>query len=172
MYISPGENLTCCAVGPPSPKVTWIRHNKELSSATGCATVQRSTLSDEGAYLCRAENQLGTDEKQVIVMFSKFRFVSRPPENLYLKAGQRVDVRCSAAIGRTSARISWSRPKCLSCSSQYAPSARVLGDGTLQLVSAKTWDSGVYYCIATAGGVIQRARVEINVGNQPTGKLY
>ncbi|XP_065844103.1 contactin-5-like [Oscarella lobularis] len=34
MYISPGENLTCCAVGPPSPKVTWIRHNKELSSGT------------------------------------------------------------------------------------------------------------------------------------------
>ena len=171
IYVRPGDNITCLAVGPPLPTVTWKRHGKELMSGLGSATLQVNSILDEGAYSCYAENQFGTDEKHVVVLLSTFRFIKRPPETLHLKVGAKADVSCSAALGGNSVDVSWSLPKCLSCNSYYQSSARDLGNGSLLFVSAKIWDSGVYHCIANAKGVTHKATVEINVGNQPTGKV-
>ena len=140
-----------------------------MTSGLGSATLQVNSILDEGAYSCHAENQFGTDEKDIVVLMSTFRFIERPPETLHLEVGAKADVRCSA--GGNSVDVSWSLPKCLSCSSYYKSSARDLGNGTLFFASAKIWDSGVYHCIAKAKGVTYTATVEINVGNQPTGKI-
>ena len=142
-----------------------------MTSGLGSATLQVNSILDEGAYSCHAENQFGADEIDVVVLLSTFRFIERPPETLHLEVGAKADVYCSAALGGNSVDASWSLPKCLSCSSYYKSSARDLGNGTLFFASAKIWDSGVYHCTAKAKGVTHTATVEINVGNQPTGKI-
>ena len=149
--ILPGENITCCAVGPPLPTVTWMRHNRKLLNATGCATLQFNSINyeDQGAYTCHAENQLGTNKKQVVVLF-KTGFIERPPKNLRLKVGQNALVQCSAAAQGTFVNVSWSFVRCGSCKTQ----ALDLGSGTLRFVSVETWHSGRYQCVAKVNGIL------------------
>ena len=172
LYVSPGDSITCFTVGTPLPTVTWKRHNnKQVTSGLGSATLRVSGASDVGPYSCYAENQFGTDEEQFVVLLDTFSFIDYPPETLHLKVGEKARVHCSAALRGRSVNVSWSLPDCLGCNSNYKSSARDLGNGTLRLVSAKIWDSGVYHCTAKANGVTQTAAVTINVGNQPTGKI-
>ena len=171
IYVCPADNITCLAVGPPLPTVTWKRHNKQLTSGLGSATLQISSIiPDEGAYSCHAENQFGTDEKRVTLIIA-FCFIDRPPKTLHLEVGEKAEVHCSAALGRKSVDASWSLPKCFSCNRKYQSSARDIGNGTLRFVSAKIWDSGVYCCTVKAKGATLTAKVKIYVGNQPTGNI-
>ena len=150
-YVLPGENITCCAVGLPLPTVTWMRHSKKLLNATGCATLQFNSINyeDQGAYTCHAENQLGTNKKQVVVLL-KTGFIERPPKNLRLKVGQNALVHCSAAAQGTFVNVSWPSARCGSCKTQ----ARDLGNGTLRFVSVETWHSGRYQCVAKVNGIL------------------
>ena len=161
--MSLGDRITCSAVGPPPPTVTWRRHGKDLTSGFASATLQINGVLDEGAYLCYAENQFGTDKKQVDVLLDSVRFVDRPPKNLHLELGQEAFVHCTAAAGAAFVNTTWHWiHKCLGCGKQ--PLA--LSNGTLKFFPTVTWMGGMYTCIAAANGVTLTADVQVQVGNQ------
>ena len=72
-----GKNVTlqCAAEGTPKPYVTWIGTNgKEIEKRkgivrlpTGELLIKRITRKYTGKYLCKAENQFGSEMAQIDV---------------------------------------------------------------------------------------------------------
>lgn len=60
--------LTCSAVGNPSPSYTWTHSSRELSQDTSSVlTIKSATSSDGGQYTCTAKNIIGTVTKTFTV---------------------------------------------------------------------------------------------------------
>uniref|UniRef100_A0A1Y1MHB7 Ig-like domain-containing protein n=2 Tax=Photinus pyralis TaxID=7054 RepID=A0A1Y1MHB7_PHOPY len=76
MTVGDGESLTlsCIVKGDPEPQVVWSKNNKVLSSSdimdlkykNGIATLHINEVfpEDEGDYVCKATNSIGTIETQ------------------------------------------------------------------------------------------------------------
>ena len=58
-------NIICEATGKPDPGIRWIHNGKVKSSGTKTAelTFTPITKKDAGMYICRANNSVGSAEK-------------------------------------------------------------------------------------------------------------
>lgn len=76
LTVNDGESLTLTAhvIGDPEPQVVWTKDNKPLNSSEVVDLKYRNGIAklhinevypeDEGIYLCRATNSIGTSETQ------------------------------------------------------------------------------------------------------------
>lgn len=74
LTVNDGESLTLTThvTGDPDPQIQWIKNNKQLSSSevvdlkykNGIAklTINEVYPEDEGEYICKATNVMGTAE--------------------------------------------------------------------------------------------------------------
>ena len=71
-----GSNLTlrCRVRGYPVPTITWFKDEKQLSANGRISTnsdgelfVKGLEVSDNGIYTCEASNDLGKDQKKVVI---------------------------------------------------------------------------------------------------------
>ena len=62
-------DLKCEAAGYPAPTVTWTKDGAPVQSAVaGVIYIRRSTRDDSGAYVCKADNNVGqADQIRVFV---------------------------------------------------------------------------------------------------------
>lgn len=62
-------NLTCTALGAPSPTVKWIRNSKTLATGLSSAryTINGIQLHQAGEYMCMASNAFGSSRKSTFV---------------------------------------------------------------------------------------------------------
>ena len=75
LNVTVGSTATfnCTASGDPTPTLTWSYSNQQLSSggrilispSGESLRILNAQQSDEGVYVCEAENQVGSDTAQV-----------------------------------------------------------------------------------------------------------
>lgn len=63
-------NISCIAIGLPTPSVKWVRLNRTDSTNTtvsnnGVLIINNSSLSDTGDYVCVATNIVGINTAQI-----------------------------------------------------------------------------------------------------------
>ncbi|ODM92162.1 Down syndrome cell adhesion molecule-like protein Dscam2 [Orchesella cincta] len=92
--------LACKSVGIPLPDVFWLKNDLPLPShnllRNGSLFINRIKGLDEGVYICRAQNEHGSDEIQHRVI------ISRPPSSVPIFVGYVTD---------SSIQIHWDPPE-------------------------------------------------------------
>ena len=58
-------DLKCNATGYPSPIVTWKKDGRKLHSGSSIVHIASSSKSDSGAYVCIADNGVGSEGMEV-----------------------------------------------------------------------------------------------------------
>ena len=159
------QNVTtaCTAAGQPQPRITWSKSVGRLPEdrsdvMNGTLTIYNVTKKDRGTYICMAENILGsaTDTAQLLV-FSRIRFIVRPPQELTPMIGTTVALPCGAESDlRTT--ITWTKDG----KSSLPVESNVLLNGTLLIQKITKSHVGNYTCRVTNALSTIEAKVRIN----------
>ena len=72
--------LLCQATGIPTPSITWMFNGQQLESKNGELKLVEVGRSQEGKYVCKAENKYGSVEGEVQLQVIKG--VKKENENL------------------------------------------------------------------------------------------
>jgi len=160
------QNVTiaCNAIGQPRPSITWSKAVGNLPK--GRTEVKKINLTfysvikkDRGAYICKAENILGsTKETALLIVYSPLRFKVRPPQEVTPASfGSTVRLPCVAESDLRPA-ITWTKDG----KSSLPVDSYVLLNGTLILQNIKKPHEGSYTCRATNALTTIEAKVKIN----------
>ncbi|XP_076631096.1 terribly reduced optic lobes isoform X1 [Colletes latitarsis] len=144
----------CEADGYPSPQIDWIRvhgpMNPEVIIDNGVWTLRAVSKNDEAEYKCIARNNVGIDEKTV-VLYVKADNPNKPPPTGIApvinppewtgSVGEVIRITCTQS---QAANVTWSR-------SEYLPMPTTASqiDGVLTIMHPTQHDSGIYVCTAT-----------------------
>uniref|UniRef100_A0A8C9UEL9 Hemicentin 1 n=1 Tax=Serinus canaria TaxID=9135 RepID=A0A8C9UEL9_SERCA len=140
-----GSNVTlpCYVQGYPEPRVSWRRLDGAplfsrpfaLSSSsqlrTGALAIQNLWVSDEGTYVCEAENQFG-------------RIQSRPATVTVTGLGK------SSALDSAGFLSFQAEPHCIPKCTLSGSISHVRSDGSLHLERVRLQDGGDYTCMASS----------------------
>ncbi len=159
------QNVTivCTATGQPLPSITWYKSVGSLPEdrtkvMNGTLTIYSVTRKDDGTYICKAENILGSATNTALVMiFSPLRFKVRPPKEVTPEFGLSVQLPCVAESDlRTT--ITWTKDG----KSLLSVESNVLLNGTLLIRNIKKSHEGFYTCRATNALTTVEAKVKTN----------
>ena len=158
-----GQNITiaCSATGQPKPNVTW---SKAIGVLPGRTAVKNGVLKinnvkgdDGGIYVCKAKNILGTAEGPThLVIFSRLRFLVRPPQQINPFVGSPVHLPC-VAESDLSPTITWLKDG----KPSLPVDSNILQNNTLAIPSVKKSHFGTYSCRASNALTTIKASVEI-----------
>ena len=165
-----GQDVTiaCTATGQPQPYITWSKSIGSLSHRTavtnGALEIYNVKRENGGIYICKAENILGTAEGTVQMMvFSRLRFLVRPPRQLTLSIGLPLHLAC-VAESDLRPTVTW-----LKDGKPSLPlDSNILRNNTLVIARAKKSHSGSYTCRARNAVATIEARVEIQTPPKPS----
>jgi hypothetical protein len=147
----------CNVTGHPKARVTWSKAVGSLPKIRvvvedGQLSLLNSQIDDSGAYLCKAENILGTVvAESILVVIPLPVFTAKPPSSLYNLIGTNIVLKCSAKGDRyhdPQPLITWRKENGVLPAGRYE-----VRDGSLILKNLVKSDSGVYVCTATSAGV-------------------
>ncbi|KAK3918578.1 Peroxidasin, partial [Frankliniella fusca] len=152
---APGDTVTldCRAVGAPPPVVSWtlngtpVAHSPRSLIATDGTLVLTGLRADEaGEYRCTASNTLGTASAAASVVINVAPRISTRPDNLTVKAGGTVLLRCRVD-GSPRPSVAWFKDgRAVTAAS---PRTTISNTGEeLRVEHAKQADGGVYVCRA------------------------
>ncbi|XP_070547482.1 cell adhesion molecule-related/down-regulated by oncogenes-like isoform X2 [Ptychodera flava] len=110
-----GENATleCIAKGKPLPRISWIRQNGDMPEERihqylGNLVIQNVQESDEGPYVCVAENGVALPHRQQVSLSVIVPpVIVEPPQDVAAKFGDRVEFRCEITGGNPVTDIQW-----------------------------------------------------------------
>uniref|UniRef100_A0A8C4U7D5 Hemicentin-1 n=1 Tax=Falco tinnunculus TaxID=100819 RepID=A0A8C4U7D5_FALTI len=171
-----GSNITlpCYVQGYPEPKVKWRRLNGAslfsrpfaVSSVgqlrTGALSINNLWVSDEGTYICEAENQFGRIQSQpatvtVTGLVTPLIGVSPPTANVI--EGQQLTLPCVLLAGNPIPDRRWIKNSMLVPN----PYINVRSDGSLHLERVRLQDGGDYTCMASNVAGTSNKTTTVNV---------
>ncbi|XP_035671644.1 Down syndrome cell adhesion molecule-like protein 1 homolog isoform X1 [Branchiostoma floridae] len=143
--------LPCQATGDPVPAISWFFDGNPVTdsskydiSTSGNLQVMGITNADEGVYLCRAENVLGSVEQgALLTVWSLPVFIVTPVVETIVHIGQDLQLHCQA-IGDPSPRIEWMKDNAALSQSNVQQAS----NGTLIISDINEENLGSYVCIA------------------------
>lgn len=141
--------LRCTASGSPEPRVQWTRLDGRISSDVvnrdGFLRFNSLRKSDEGNYLCSAENNVGSSDQTVQVFVRGDRVVPPVQEEVNVspsqhsgEPGEEIRLRCAS---QPRGRITWTK----SGSVELPRNVVVTGEDLIIRYSTVD-DSGRYIC--------------------------
>ncbi|NXH90756.1 HMCN1 protein, partial [Edolisoma coerulescens] len=159
-----GSNVTlpCYVQGYPEPRVTWRRLDgaplfsrpSTLSSSsqlrTGALAIQNLWVSDEGTYVCEAENQFGRIQSQpakVTVTGLVTPLIGASPATAHVIEGQQLTLPCVLLAGNPIPERRWIKNSVVLVPDAYVS---VRSDGSLHLERVRLQDGGDYTCMASS----------------------
>ena len=148
MIAEEGQNVSiaCSATGQPQPHFTWSKsigrlpHRAYASNET--LKISNVTKKDGGTYHCEARNILGSVRHATLLMvFSRLRFLARPPKELSPRFASPVHLPC-VAESELKTTVTWLKDGKLS----LPVDSQVLQNNTLVMASVKKSHEGLYTC--------------------------
>ncbi|EFN71841.1 Down syndrome cell adhesion molecule [Camponotus floridanus] len=162
-------NVHCEAKGFPPPHITWLRAKGKMSNdyqplvdgsdgrltilPNGSLWTASASPQDEGQYLCRANNGIGSGLSKVIYVSvhepARFEFQS---ENVTIRRGESVTIDCTV-IGDNPIEVQWMHNSDrLDMSNHRLSIGQIKTDNGLKsqlsIANSDRQDSGVYRCTA------------------------
>ncbi|XP_031582291.1 neural cell adhesion molecule L1-like protein isoform X4 [Oreochromis aureus] len=150
-----GEDLQleCIPEGFPTPSVKWIKMGEVMSprvkfnNYNKLLSLSAVEESDEGKYMCTAENSVGKAVHYFdVIVEEPPKWLTEPPQSQLTVIGSDVHIKCSVS-GKPQPAITWRRNGVMF---RDDPDNRMqVFDDTVTLLNAKAEDSGVYQCEAS-----------------------
>ncbi|XP_043797109.1 basement membrane-specific heparan sulfate proteoglycan core protein-like isoform X12 [Apis laboriosa] len=158
----------CEASGNPPPQIEWIRvhgpMNPEVIVYNGAWILKAVSKSDAAEYKCVARNNIGIDEKTVI-LYVEDNLETPPshsipptitPPQWIGSVGDTIVITCIPSLD---ANVTWTRERNI----PLPPTANQR-DGILTIVNPTTYDSGIYVCTAISYiGTVAHKTINITV---------
>ncbi|MBN3297925.1 CNTN5 protein, partial [Amia calva] len=95
--------LECKPRASPKPSITWKKGDRKVMPNKRVTLLQNNTLrianttkSDEGSYVCRAENQFGSAEMTTTVLVKEAMRLELSPARVEVTVGESVVLSCKA----------------------------------------------------------------------------
>ncbi|NXX50442.1 HMCN1 protein, partial [Tricholaema leucomelas] len=172
-----GSNLTlpCYVQGYPEPKVKWRRLNGAVLFSrpfspssisqlrTGALSIHNLWVTDEGSYICEAENQFGRIQSQpvtVTVTGLVTPLIGASPATANVIEGQQLTLPCVLLSGNPIPERRWIKNSMVLVPNPYV---NVRSDGSLHLERVRLQDSGDYTCMASNVAGTSNKTTTVNV---------
>ncbi|NWV14212.1 HMCN1 protein, partial [Ptilonorhynchus violaceus] len=172
-----GSNVTlpCYVQGYPEPRVKWRRLDGAplfsrpfaLSAIsqlrTGALAIQNLWVSDEGTYVCEAENQFGRIQSRpatVTVTGLVTPLIGASPATANVIEGQQLTLPCVLLAGNPIPDRRWIKNSVVLVPNPYVS---VRSDGSLQLERVRLQDGGDYTCMASNVAGTSNSTTTVNV---------
>ncbi|XP_038613568.1 hemicentin-1 [Tachyglossus aculeatus] len=171
-----GSNLTlpCSAHGYPEPKIKWRRlDNTPLFSrpfavssisqlTTGALSFTNLWATDEGTYLCEAENQFGKIQIQATIKVTGLvaPLIGIGPTVANVVEGQELTLPCILLAGNPIPERRWIKNSAVLVQNPYVS---VRSDGSLHLERVRLLDGGEYTCVASNVAGTNNKTTTVNV---------
>ncbi|XP_061575460.1 immunoglobulin superfamily member 10 [Cololabis saira] len=185
--------VDCKASGAPKPEISWglpdgtmINNALQSDASHGGGRARRYTLfdngtlylnqvgiSEEGDYICYAENQVGKDEMHVhvTVVTAAPRILQPSLTYARVKTGGKIRFDCEA-LGEPKPKIFWMLPNndvIAASNEQYLMHV----NGSLDIRDVKLNEAGEYVCVARNSGGEDRKVYKLDMdGNPPVINGY
>ncbi|XP_064928861.1 hemicentin-1 isoform X2 [Columba livia] len=172
-----GSNITlpCYVQGYPEPKVKWRRLNGAslfsrpfaVSSVsqlrTGALSINSLWVSDEGTYICEAENQFGRIQSRpatVTVTGLVTPLIGVSPATANVIEGQQLTLPCVLLAGNPIPDRRWIKNSMVLVPNPYI---NIRSDGSLHLERVRLQDGGDYTCMASNVAGTSNKTTTVNV---------
>ncbi|XP_062437683.1 hemicentin-1 [Rhea pennata] len=172
-----GSNITlpCYVQGYPEPKVKWRRLNgaslfsrpfavSSISQLrTGALSINNLWVSDEGTYICEAENQFGKIESRpatITVTGLVTPLIGVSPATANVIEGQQLTLPCVLLAGNPIPDRRWIKNSMVLVPNPYI---NVRSDGSLHLERVRLQDGGDYTCMASNVAGTNNKTTTVNV---------
>uniref|UniRef100_A0A8C3QNH6 Hemicentin 1 n=1 Tax=Cyanoderma ruficeps TaxID=181631 RepID=A0A8C3QNH6_9PASS len=148
-----GSNVTlvCYVQGHPEPRVTWRRlDGAPLFSRQPFSPPVDLWVSDEGTYVCEAENQFGRIQSRpatVTVTGLVPPLIGASPATANVIEGQQLTLPCVLLAGNPIPDRRWIKNNVVLVPNPYVS---VRSDGSLHLERVRLQDGGDYTCMASS----------------------
>ncbi|NXK97014.1 HMCN1 protein, partial [Formicarius rufipectus] len=159
--------LPCHARGSPEPRITWRRLDGTPLSPrpSGALVLHDLWVSDEGTYVCEAENQFGRIQSRpatVTVTGLVKPLIGASPATASVIEGQQLTLPCVLLAGNPIPDRRWIKNNMVVVPSPYVS---VRSDGSLHLERVRLQDGGHYTCTASsvAGTANRTTAVSVHV---------
>ncbi|XP_009575209.1 PREDICTED: hemicentin-1-like, partial [Fulmarus glacialis] len=172
-----GSNITlpCYVQGYPEPKVKWRRLNgaslfsrpfavSSISQLrTGALSINSLWVSDEGTYICEAENQFGRIQSRpatITVTGLVKPLIGVSPATANVIEGQQLTLPCVLLAGNPIPDRRWIKNSVVLVPNPYI---NVRSDGSLHLERVRLQDGGDYTCMASNVAGTSNKTTTVNV---------
>ncbi|KAK2540204.1 Hmcn1 [Columba guinea] len=172
-----GSNITlpCYVQGYPEPKVKWRRLNGAslfsrpfaVSSVsqlrTGALSINSLWVSDEGTYICEAENQFGRIQSRpatITVTGLVTPLIGVSPATANVIEGQQLTLPCVLLAGNPIPDRRWIKNSMVLVPNPYI---NIRSDGSLHLERVRLQDGGDYTCMASNVAGTSNKTTTVNV---------
>ncbi|XP_035005999.2 matrix-remodeling-associated protein 5 [Hippoglossus stenolepis] len=177
--------LPCEANGEPKPFLSWtkVANGASIAQSTrvhrfevqpnGTLIIKNTQHMDGGQYLCKVQNQYGTDKMVVnLVVLSQHPRVLQPRNrDVTVNLGGKVDLECKVE-GHPMPKVIWLLPNhvriaAASIGMALPQRVAVFGNGTLRISQASYTDKGIYKCIGSSAVGTDSVSVHLHVSALP-----
>ncbi|NXX95340.1 HMCN1 protein, partial [Centropus bengalensis] len=172
-----GSNITlpCYVQGYPEPRVKWTRLNgaslfsrpfavSSISQLrTGALAISGLWVTDEGTYICEAENQFGRIRSRpavITVTGLVTPLIGASPAMANVIEGQQLTLPCVLLAGNPIPERRWIKNSMVLVPNPYI---NVRSDGSLHLERVRLQDGGDYTCMASNVAGTSNKTTSVNV---------
>ncbi|XP_063235458.1 tyrosine-protein phosphatase Lar isoform X2 [Bacillus rossius redtenbacheri] len=166
--------LLCTAVGSPKPRVAWVRDMLPVDAADShryhvmdsALQITSSEEEDNGKYECVAENSVGTEYSQSMMLYVKVRRVppqfSIPPPPVHeVMLNSALNLTC-VAVGSPMPFVKWRKGP----ATDITPEDKLpIGRNVLELTDIR--ESANYTCVAASALGVIEATTQVKVQSLP-----
>ncbi|KAK6480953.1 hemicentin-1-like [Huso huso] len=176
VVVNSTAQLRCKVSGSPAPAISWLKDGLPLYNSPRHQILEEGMLlqmtavqlTDTAAYVCLAENKVGSTERLYSVTVQvPPRIVGLNPDKASVLEGHMVSLMCDVQA-YPSPEITWSRegrPLVFSTGMHILP-----GGQMLQISRARLSDAGRYECTAINPAGQDQKHIELSVYAPPTLK--
>ncbi|KAK0044610.1 neuroglian-like isoform X2 [Biomphalaria pfeifferi] len=162
--------VTCHVSGKPKPKVIWYKGGQLLEGShftildAGDLVIQNTSTKNSGRYKCIAENKFGLVEAEADVIIREKTKIVNAPMDTEVDFPNTVAFTCGATTDpKETVSFRWLKDGVEIKADEHIK----ISDGTLEINSTKSKDSGIYTCVAYNSLDNATAQAELKVKAVP-----